>query len=89
MRIWCVPSATELENSPKLPPRINRDVYLRSPPPPPRLSFLNARCQNKQTGYVFSFFLIFLNLRDFKSFLYEELRLGKIVKFETKRDDAT
>ena len=38
MRIWCVPSATELENSPKLPPRIDRDVYLRSPPPPPRLS---------------------------------------------------
>jgi len=37
MRIWCVPSATELE-SPKLPPRIDRDVYLRSPPPPPRLS---------------------------------------------------
>lgn len=38
MRIWCVPSATELERSPKLPPRIDRDVYLRSPPPPPRLS---------------------------------------------------
>ena len=37
MRFWCVPSATDLE-SPKLPPRINRDVYLRSPPPPPRLS---------------------------------------------------
>ena len=37
MRIWCVPSATELE-SPKLPPRIDRDVYLRSPPPPPRLT---------------------------------------------------
>jgi hypothetical protein len=37
MRIWCVPSATELE-SPKLPPRIERNVYLRSPPPPPRLS---------------------------------------------------
>ena len=38
MRIWCVPSATELESSPKLPPRIDRDVFLRSPPPPPRLS---------------------------------------------------
>lgn len=37
MRFWCVPSATDLD-SPKLPPRINRDVYLRSPPPPPRLS---------------------------------------------------
>ena len=37
MRIWCVPSAAELE-SPKLPPRIDRDVFLRSPPPPPRLS---------------------------------------------------
>ena len=37
MRFWCVPSAADLE-SPKLPPRINRDVYLRSPPPPPRLS---------------------------------------------------
>jgi hypothetical protein len=37
MRIWCIPSATTLE-SPRLPPRIDRDVFFRSPPPPPRLS---------------------------------------------------
>ena len=57
MRFWCVPSATDLE-SPKLPPRINRDVYLRSPPPPPRLSreeklargVLAARTQTGSAG---------------------------------------
>lgn len=37
MRIWCIPKATSLE-LPSLPPRIDRDVFIRSPPPPPRLS---------------------------------------------------
>ena len=37
MRIWCIPKSTSLE-SPSLPPRIDRDVFIRSPPPPPRLS---------------------------------------------------
>lgn len=37
MRIWCIPKSTSLE-SPCLPPRIDRDVFIRSPPPPPRLS---------------------------------------------------
>lgn len=37
MRFWCVPSATESQ-SPKLPPRVDRDSEVRSPPPPPRLS---------------------------------------------------
>ena len=39
MRIWCIPASTVLDNStPLLPPRIDRDVFYRSPPPPPRLS---------------------------------------------------
>ena len=39
MRIWCIPSSTRLEvESPLLPPRTDRDVFFRSPPPPPRLS---------------------------------------------------
>ena len=37
MRIWCIPKSTSLE-CPSLPPRIDRDVFIRSPPPPPRLS---------------------------------------------------
>ena len=37
MRIWCIPKSTSLE-TPGLPPRIDRDVFIRSPPPPPRLS---------------------------------------------------
>ena len=37
MRFWCIPKSTSFE-SPSLPPRIDRDVFLRSPPPPPRLS---------------------------------------------------
>ena len=52
---------------------------------PPRLSFLNARCQ---LG-IFFFVFTFPNSENFKSFWYQELRMGKIVKFETKRDDAT
>lgn len=48
MRIWCMPISTRLDQqqrtssstspSPLLPPRIDRDVFFRSPPPPPRLS---------------------------------------------------
>ena len=38
MRIWCIPKSTSLVESPCLPPRIDRDVFIRSPPPPPRLS---------------------------------------------------
>ena len=39
MKIWCIPSVTTTSlESPRLPPRINRDVFFRSPPPPPRLS---------------------------------------------------
>ena len=48
MRIWCMPISTRLDQqqrtssstspSPLLPPRIDRDVFYRSPPPPPRLS---------------------------------------------------
>ena len=37
MRIWCIPKSTSLD-LPSLPPRIDRDVFIRSPPPPPRLS---------------------------------------------------
>lgn len=40
MRIWCIPTSIRLEvaPSPLLPPRTDRDVIFRSPPPPPRLS---------------------------------------------------
>ena len=40
MRIWCIPTSTRLDvtPSPLLPPRTDRDIFFRSPPPPPRLS---------------------------------------------------
>lgn len=40
MKIWCIPTSTSIPDPtiPLLPPRTDRDVFFRSPPPPPRLS---------------------------------------------------